>query len=463
MSSKTAIKKPHFVILGAGISGLTLGWYLRKKFGDTVQLSILESQSRTGGWIQTSHQKGFLLEQGPRSCRPYGAGYETLSLIEQLGLEQELVFASPASKQRYLYSAGSLKALPTGLISLPFSPFAPILLKALWQDWRTPKGDEDWDESIDAFITRRLGKTAAELFFDPLVSGVYAGDITKLSMKSCFPLIHQWEQHSGSLLKGAFSKRPNVQLSKSPFVLNAQKKGLFSLKGGMEALTSSLTGKLEPFIHLNSEAIGLQFNGTKAKIILKNGQILQADHIFSAIPPQALADLIQPHHLETFKALSAIPSVSVGVVNLGYRQPDLCPKGFGYLIPTNERQRILGTVFDSSAFPSQNNLAAETRLTVMIGESQFPKDFEEADSRCLQIALKAVAAHLGIVCKPDCAFIKIAKNAIPQYHIGHSKLLLKIELGLQDLPTPITLLGNGFYGVAVNDCIAKAKAVVDTL
>lgn len=471
MLSKISTKK-QFVIVGAGISGLSLGWYLKKRFQEEIELTILDSQSRCGGWIETVQHNGFLFEIGPRSCRPYGNGIETLKLIESLGLQNELIFASPEASRRYIFSDQKLSQLPASLWSLAFSPFSTTLIKALWRDWRAKKIEVGIDESIADFATRRLGRNIADMFFDPLVSGIYAGDISKLSMKSCFPILYDWEQNHGSLLGGAFAKRDKSKhADASAFVQCSQKKGLFSLRKGMESLIAALTEKLCDSIRLSSKVTGIEFQGGrqleqkrtahKANILLEDGQAILADHIFMAIPPAALGTLMQPHHPALAQELNAIPSVSVGIVNIGFSQKVLDLKGFGYLIPSKEKEEILGVVWDSCAFPSQNQTASETRLTVMIGEPHLP---QSADHSILEkIALRAIAKHLHILQKPDSISVKIAKKAIPQYHVGHSQRLQSIEEGLLQFPTPISLLGNGFYGVAVNDCIARAQAIAASI
>src|SRR5262245_23718577 len=106
----------RIIILGAGISGLSLGWFLKRRFGSRIKLQIFEKSSRAGGWIQTVREKGFLFEQGPRSLRSHGSGLETLMLLEQLGMENEVIAANQASRNRYLWINKKLHRLPNGLI-----------------------------------------------------------------------------------------------------------------------------------------------------------------------------------------------------------------------------------------------------------------------------------------------------------------------------------------------------------
>jgi oxygen-dependent protoporphyrinogen oxidase len=224
--------KEHFVILGGGISGLALAWYLKKKYQETIHLTIIEKSSRAGGWIRSIQQQGFLFEEGPRSCRTKGAGIATLELIEELGLENEVIAASPHAKKRYLYTGKQLRCLPQGIISSLFSPLTRGILPALWKEWRkAPEKCED--ESIYDFFARRFSPEIAEQFIDPMVAGIYAGDIRQLSLRSCFPQLHRWEQEYGSLTKGMFFDRSRSKEIHSPFVQAMKSAPIFSFKNGM--------------------------------------------------------------------------------------------------------------------------------------------------------------------------------------------------------------------------------------
>src|ERR1700733_4667132 len=120
----------RYIILGAGISGLSLAWFLKRRFENRANIIILEKEDRAGGWIQTVQQDGFVFEQGPRGCRPKGiTGTETLRLIEELGLQKEVVFANPAAHLRYLLIRKKLRALPLGVFS--FLTF-PLPWKIVW-------------------------------------------------------------------------------------------------------------------------------------------------------------------------------------------------------------------------------------------------------------------------------------------------------------------------------------------
>lgn len=416
-------------ILGAGISGLTLAWYLQKLHGDQISLTLLEKSNRVGGWIQTFQKSDFLFELGPRSCRPHGTGVQTLELIAGLGLQDQILYPDPSAHVRYLYSQGKLQEIPSNPFKWLFSPLRKGVLQALWNDWRN-KQSSNRDESIYDFAARRFGPEIANQFFDPMVSGIYAGDIHQLSMQSCFPKIIQWEHEHGGVLRGMFKQKRGVKTA-GP---------LFTLKQGMETLPRELARQFKGELRLNCDVKSIE-NG---KLTLKDGEIIETDYLYCATP-------------SSYFNVPKIPTASIAVVSMGYRKSVLAKKGFGYLIPSQEKQEILGVVWDSSIFPSQNTTQDETRLTVMIGGSKMTNFNDFAPSDFYETATRSLQKHLGIKEKPDAFHVHLAKDAIPQYLVGHNKMVHEIKKEISQKYPDVLLLGSSYSGVSVNDCIAEAK------
>jgi oxygen-dependent protoporphyrinogen oxidase len=161
-------------------------------------------------------------------------------------------------------------------------------------------------------------------------------------------------------------------------------KGLFTLKNGMETLIHALQKQLPINIVFNCPVESIDEHTVQA-----GGKTWHADKIISALPPP-------------------FPAKSLSVVNLAFSGDVLPKKGFGYLVPTQEKQSLLGVVFDSSIFPQQNS-CGETRLTAMI---------RAEESEPLSAALGALHAHLGIKAQPIYSSVYFAKNAIPQFEVG---------------------------------------------
>src|SRR3989344_2447057 len=316
----------NIVILGGGISGLSAAWSLRKKYPD-ARIALLEKQGRLGGAIQTLTTNGLLFELGPRTF-PVSRSSALLALIRELGLQDEILFSSKQARQRYLWYRGQLR---------PLSALYPRLIPALLQEPFRAKGTGE-DESIAAFVRRRFRSPAAEVLFDAITLGIFAGDIHELSLRSCFPRLHAWEQTKGSIVMG-FLTRPKQQ-----------DKGLFTLRRGMGSLIAALQSQLSIDIHLNCSVTAIHPQGVEA-----GGVFWPAGQIISALPAPEIGQIT--------KRWLNFSSRSLWVVLFAFPAHSFTKQGFGYLVPTQEKEFLLGVIWDSSLFPEQGQ---EVRLTAMV-------------------------------------------------------------------------------------------------
>lgn len=442
------------VVIGGGISGLALAWFL-KSSGKASSLSILEASERVGGWIRTHHHNGYLFEAGPRSCRTRGAGIATLELIEELGLTDEVIAASGSARKRYLYRGGSLQKLPDSLWSFFTSPLMRGVLPALWKDLWSQPGTKD-DETIAEFISRRLSPEIAARLMDPLVSGIYAGDIRNLSMRSCFPEIFQLEKEHGCLVKGMFKKKA-LDVPASPFVKNMLSEPIFSFRNGMETLVIALKERLKDELEISTRVTGLKLLPDCIELKAQDGRTWHVDKVYLAIPSNAASALLKQVGIPTMD----ISSVSVAVVNMGWKDNVLPHDGFGYLVPSGEQQPVLGVVWDSSAFPLQNTWPHQTRLTAMLGGAHQPFVKNLTEEQIVDTARYAIKRHLGIERCPNETSVTLACHSIPQYTLGHDARVKSLEEEVTRASKGrVCLAGSAWHGVSVNECIANAKRLV---
>lgn len=411
------MQKKRIIILGGGISGLTLAYFLSRR-NDLFDITLIEQSDRLGGWIDSDATTGFFFEKGPRVFR--GARCEAfLSLIQQIGMEKELIESNPNAKSRYLWKDGKLRKVPM---------FSWGVLKGALNDlWAKPSDVED--ESVWDFACRRFNRQVATDFFDPLVVGIFGGGVRELSIKSCFPRFKTWEKEHGSVIRGAF---------KSPRFIGPH---MFSFKRGLKSFVQRLAEKTPIQLHLNEKVVRIE--GAQVFTTEKN---YQADYLFSALPCQVIGQLLVPELLQ-------IPLRGATMVNLGYHHAVLKKKGLGYLVGSKEDQDVLGVTFDSMAFPQFNKTAQETRLTVML------KDSKLSDGEARDLALKAVRKHLGIKHLPTVSSVMRAPQVFPQMHVGHEQFIQNLEQSLRQKYPHLYLVGNYLYGVGVNDCIERASSV----
>ncbi len=412
------MQKKSLIIIGAGISGLSLSWYLRKKYPQK-EITLVDAKPKIGGMIETVDEE-FFFERGPRTFQS-NKSVDFLNLIDELGLKDDVIYATP--KKRFIYMENELHPLPHNPWQILRSRLTKGIFSGLVKDLLTkPRPLED--ESVYDFFKRHLGEPLTLQLIDPVFTGIYAGDIHKLSILSTMPKLKEWEHQHGSLIKASWKARKN-------------KKGtprLFTLKKGLEHFCKTLFEKSEvDFVPGFSVDTVMRQND---RIIVKSGEkILSADHVCSTV--------ILPGKL------SSIHRKSLSVVNVAYRDPISIPEGFGYLIPSKEKEKVKGVIFDSKVFPEQSRTPEETRLTVIM----------DAADGAETIALDALRRHLSITITPAYLAVKQYPQAIVQPQVHHKE---KIKAMLPRWEN-ITWLGTHLYGVAINDCVLAAKNAAEKL
>lgn len=394
------------VIAGGGISGLAARYYLSKQHPD-AEIVLLEKSDRLGGCIESSHAPTFF-ERGPRTFKASRCA-ALLKLIDELDLSDALIFSAKQARRRYLWKEGKLRAIT------PFSSLMCPMIFPLLKEWRQPPSYED-DETIASFATRRFGKDIADTFFDPLTLGIFGGEIHKLSISACFPELKKMEAEYGSVTRALFKKKKRKK-----------KQGLFTLKGGLQTLIDRLIEKGRGEIHLNTPLTSLK----EERLIL-------------ALPAPAAQTLFTEDQ-EASRFFDPLEGKSITAINVAYKKDLLKKKGFGYLVPTLEKEKVLGVIFDSAIFPTQNQESKETRLTVMLKEGG------------VETALEGIQRHLNIREEPHNIHLKEWKEILPQYTIGHLKRVEAFESHLKKKYPHITCIGNYLYGPSVNQCVELAR------
>ncbi|HHW20077.1 protoporphyrinogen oxidase [Thermodesulfovibrio thiophilus] len=444
--------KAEVVIVGGGISGLSLAYFLLKKKPD-LDIKIIEAENKAGGKIVSENISSFLCEAGVNGFlnnKP-----STIALANELGIEP--LMGSEHSKVRYILTDGQLKKVPED----PLKFFASSLLSLRGKirmigEYFIPPLKEDIDESVQSFVSRRVGTEFYEKLIDPMSTGIYAGDPTKMSMKSCFPKVYWLEKKYGGLIKGLIAlkkEKKNVE--------TAPKSMLMSFRNGMVELIQSLENKLASKILKNKKLLDITLNNGLYNLYMAEGEYLQATKIVLACPAHESANIVKEFDKELGKLLASIPYPPLSVVAFGFKTEQI---GFGtglygFLVPHREKRKILGCLFDSTIFPNRAP-QGYVLLRTMIGGMRSPELALLPDEKLIETALSELRDILSI--KGDPEFIKIFRwqRAIPQYQVGHEEKLRKIDERLKSFPG-FYLTGNAYRGVSVNDCIQNSIELAD--
>lgn len=444
----------EIVIVGGGISGLSLAYYLKRRI-PSVDIKIIEAEARSGGKIITEKVSGFLCEGGVNgflSNRPF-----TLSLAAELSLEP--IKGSEESKIRYILIDGKLTRVPDNPLKFFLSPLLSLKGRVrMLGEYFVKALEEDVDESVETFVSRRVGREFYEKLIDAMATGIYAGDPSKMSMKSCFPKVYYLEKKFGGLIKGFLAIKKEKKDAKT------QPAGaLLSFREGMAELVTTLENTLSSIIIKGKRVLGLTKSKGRYVLNLSDGETIEGEKVILACPAYESAVILRDVNKEISEFLFKIPYPPLSVVALAFRKEQI---GFGtylygFLIPHRERRKILGTLFDSSIFP---NRAPEgyTLLRTMIGGRRAPELAELGDNEIIDLTLSELTELIKIKGEPE--FVKIFRwqRAIPQYEIGHEERLKKIDEVLSKYPG-LYLTGNAYRGVSVNDCIENSLKLAERI
>ncbi|MBL8014232.1 MAG: protoporphyrinogen oxidase [Candidatus Omnitrophica bacterium] len=434
------------VIIGAGISGLSLHYFLKKRYSNRpdVRIVLLEKNDGPGGNIRTLFKDNVLFECGPNGFLANQPA--TLSLIEDLGLTDQLVSADPSANRRYILVNGHLHQVPSNLGTLLKFKSMKLSekLRIFWEPF-VSKGN-DPEESLDHFIRRRFGSACAKYLADPMVSGIYAGDSSHLSVQMAFPKVYEYEQKFGSVIKGLSGSRQD----------KIMKGGLKSFQKGMGQLILGLAQAAGEALHIN-EPVRQVLHASPYYLVVTDHEKYAADELFICSPSYAAADLLHKLDSELALALKSIEYASISVVGLEFSKASferICD-GFGYLVPSFENSVVLGVLFESQIF---QNRAPEKSLMVrvMIGGVRNPQCVQWSEEQLIQTACQELTDRFGIKEEPLKKFLIKYSKAIPQYETQGIKLKGRIHERLLRFDN-LYLRSNYLDGVSLNECVKNSK------
>ena len=443
------MQRKKVAILGAGITGLSFAYYL-SKYHPNVEFVILEESGRAGGVVFSEKKEECVFEWGPRGVRPKGKGQIVLELAEELGLWEALVFADDKAKKRYLYHDGKLQVLPHSLRSFLFSPYLKLFLKAFYKDIRAVKHNED--ETIANFVDRHFGVEFRNLFFDSMVSGIWAGDVEKMSVSATLPLLKELERKNGSVIK-ALSSHKAMSVDSKQYSKDITSKALFSFKDGLQTIVEALKEHLQAHIEYDVKLDQIDFS-EQVEIVI-NGESRFVDELISTIPAHKLSVYVKS---DLSALLNSIHYSPVAVLNLKLLKSELDFDGFGFLVPSKENSVVLGMVANSNTFP-QHAKGNWMVNTVMMGGTRYT--VEELRRLNLKSESKAFLEQVfGKAITIESEELKLIDKAIPQYELGHLDKVRQIE---ELSPKNFTILGNYMYGVSLIDIVSKSKELAKNL
>ena len=455
------------VIVGGGIAGLATAYELSRR---GVSFVLLERAARAGGVILSEEIDGFVIDGGPDALliqKPDG-----IKLCEELGLGDRLVSTKPP-RLAYIQRGGQLHALPAAsVLGIPtrVGPFVSTRLFSWLGKLRmgaelfVPARRDEGDESIGSFMTRRFGREATTYLAEPLLAGIHAGDVDRLSIRALFPRFVEAERTHGSLLK-AFRSNPNPASPANPEsqIPNPGKgNGAFkSLPGGLSELIRALVSVLPSgSICLNSTVsqITEQREHGSFRVERASGDAIAARAVVIATPAYATSSLTRELDGEISGIFSQIRYASAATIVLAFpRRAVAHPlNGSGFVVPRVENTGIMAASWLSSKWPDR---APDDKvlLRTFVGGARDPKALEESDAELVSRSMRALRPLLGITGEPLLSRVYRWDRANAQHEVGHLDRVAAIERALTHHPG-LFVTGSGFRGTGIPDCVADGRA-----
>ncbi|MCW6038328.1 protoporphyrinogen oxidase [Spirulina subsalsa FACHB-351] len=454
------------LIVGAGISGLSAAHTLQKQ---QTQFLVTESQGRVGGNITTNRQGEYLWEEGPNSFAPTE---DLLRLAVDVGLKDDLVFAD-RRLPRFVYWNQQLNPVP-------MSPPAALKTQLLSErgKWRAALGALGFvgglvgqeEETVRQFFTRHLGTEVTERLVAPFVSGVYAGDVDQLSAQAAFRRVFEFAQLGGGLLAGGILARRQAppKAPRDPSLPETKTGQLGSFREGLEMLPRAIASQLGDRLKLHWQLTQIEITPQQTYLAHFNTpdgpQQIATRTLILTTPAPITADLLKPLTSPLSRVLKEIYYPPVACVVLAYpKAASVHPlKGFGHLIPRQQGIRTLGTIWSSCLFPGRTP-EGEYMLTNFIGGATDPGIAQLSPEEIAQAVHQDLSKiFIRPEFSPKILAVRLWKQAIPQYTLGHLQRLATLEQELKKFPG-LHILANYTDGVALGDCIRRGIAVAQNI
>ena len=423
-----------------------------------ISVRVLEAGSRPGGMIATTEQDGFRFDLGPQS---FLSTEPLLEMIDALGMREQLQHANPRAP-RFILMDGKLVPAPLAPPSLLSTPLfsAGTKWRLLTEIMRRTHPPAD-DESIATFVRRKFGDELLARFVAPFVSGIYAGDPERLSLRAAFPKLHEFEAQHGSVLRGAMKSRP---------AKGTPRAGLCSFRDGMETFPRAIAEYLGDSLLLETNVASVRSANVNGKpwfevdvVRRGNRETLAANSVVVATPTEIASQIVAGLSDAYAPLFSRIEYAPVTVVSTCYRREQLQRpvEGFGFLVPRAEGLHVLGTVFSSSLFAGRAP-DGMVCFTSFAGGATDPKFCELSEGKIAETICGEIARVLGITGAPAATNVHRYARALPQYNLGHVQIVKSLESLTATMPG-LFLAGNYLSGPSIGACVEQANRTADAV
>lgn len=438
-------------VIGGGISGLAAAYELQQR-GRRVR--VLEAAPRLGGVITTERVDGWTIDGGPDAILVQKAA--GVALCRELGIADQLIATLPPRTAYVLRDGNFHPILEGSFLGFPVKAGALIGSSLLSVAGRArmacevliPRGGSAADESIASFVRRRFGDEAVDYLAEPLLAGIHAGDVDRLSIRALFPRLVEAERQAGSVIRSlrALRMQPSPQ---GAFV---------SLPGGIGQLVDALAGALLPGTVTLSARVTDIVRARLFTIESPAGSV-QAHAVILAVPAYVAAHLVRTMDTTLAGLCDMVPYASTATVAFGYPREQVPHpmKGSGFVVPRRERSPLLAATWITSKWPGRAP-EGHVLLRAFLGGGRDPHRLDGSDADLIMAARSALEGMMGLRREPIVQRLFRWTRGSPQYEVGHLERVATIDARAAATPG-LYLAGSGFRAIGIPDCIADGRAV----
>ncbi|CQR47024.1 Protoporphyrinogen oxidase [Paraliobacillus sp. PM-2] len=458
----------HIVIVGGGITGLTTTYYLQEAIKQKqlpYKVTLIEATDKLGGKIETYRKKGFTIERGPDSFlirKEAGA-----RLVQHVGLEEQLV--KNDTGKAFVLVGNQLNEMPNGAFMGIPTQLSPFLKSNMFSfagklrmlgDFFLPKKEPKADQSVGEFFRYHLGDELLENLIEPLLSGIYAGNIDKLSLMATFPQFYNMEQSHRSLIKGARQtigdrwKQTTKKTSK-----------FYSLKHGLQSLVEQIEKHFDPSIvqvMSSTKVKQIEKEETNYHLLLDNGEV-QAAHSLALTTSVSQAKCMF-NQFDFWDDFGEIKATSVANIAMAFDRGAIPQDidGTGFVVSRNSDYRITACTWTHKKWP-ETTPENKALLRCYVGRPGDEEVVQLSDEEIASIAINDLKKIMGITDQPEFYVVTRWEKAMPQYEVGHLQRLDQLSRAMAEQLPGVFVAGNSYKGIGIPDCISQGEQAMEDI
>jgi oxygen-dependent protoporphyrinogen oxidase len=461
----------RIAVVGAGISGLAAAHRIWEMAPDTT-IQLFERIDRPGGVLETVHEHGCQIELSADNfitTQPWA-----LDLVDRLGLKSQVVQTNPDCRRTFVMRKKKLYSLPDGFLMMAPTKMWPMAVTPVLSplgkmraglEFFLPPSRDDSDESMADFVRRRLGREVFERLVEPLVSGVYAADMEKLSLLATLPRFREMERKHGSLIRAMRSQMKSQRKKGGSADQSGARYSMFvTLEEGLSSMIQALVDKLpNDCLKLNTEVTSIARTSHGWQVSAAGQSPEEFDAVILATPSSVAAKLVQPLHESLGQDLGTIQHEGTAIVTMAFDESQISHpmNGAGFVVPGIEGSPILAGSFSSRKYLHRAP-DGQVLIRTFVGGARAPEMAEMPDERLVPCVLNELREVLGIDGEPAFQVTAHWPRTMPQYHVGHLELVDRIRSQVDSLPG-LALAGNAYEGVGIPACVHSGEQAAENI